>query len=411
MKHIVYLNPNGTLGGAETSLLALLGGIRKAEPDWPLTLILGEDGPLAPKAEALGVEVMLLPFPSGLARLGQASDRRMSLVGSLLSAGGPAVLYARRLARALQKLRPDLIHTNGFKMHVLGSWARPLETPLVWHVHDYMQSRPVMRKTLAWHWRMCTAVIANSRSVADDMKGAINSRVPVATLYNAIDLERFSPDGPAMDLDEFSGMPAAASGVIRVGLAATFAHWKGQKVFLKALALAPANLPLRGYIIGGPIYQTGGSQFSLGELRAEAARLGIQHKVGFTGFVDDAAAAMRALDIVVHASTEPEPFGMVIAEGMACGKPVIFSNAGGALEVAEDGRTGLGHAPGDAAALARSIERLARDADLRGRLGESGRAVAVRRFNQRRLADELVSAYRKFGAEAPAVGSLAAAEL
>ena len=68
---------------------------------------------------------------------------------------------------------------------------------------------------------------------------------------------------------------------------ATFARWKGHRVFLEALALLNPDLPVRGYIIGGPIYQTDGSQWSLAELKQEAERLGLRGKVGFTGFIED----------------------------------------------------------------------------------------------------------------------------
>src|SRR6185295_16036858 len=96
-----------------------------------------------------------------------------------------------------------------------------------------------------------------------------------------------------------------------------------------------SELPFRAYIIGGPIYQTGGSQYSLEELCQEAERLGLSRRVVFTGFAVDPAAALRALDVIVHASTEPEPFGMVIVEGMACGKPVVASESSGAAELFE----------------------------------------------------------------------------
>ena len=62
---------------------------------------------------------------------------------------------------------------------------------------------------------------------------------------------------------------------------------------------------MRGYVIGGALYETEDSQYDLEDLRALAGRLGLAGRVGFTGFVDDAAAAMRALDVVVHASTQP----------------------------------------------------------------------------------------------------------
>jgi glycosyltransferase involved in cell wall biosynthesis len=393
---IAYLNPSGSMGGAETSLVSLLSGIREAEPDWRLTLVLGEEGPLRRNAEALGVEVVIVAFPKPLARLGDAG-RRQPLwfhAFAVFRASLAIARYAGRMAALLRDLRPDLIHTNGFKMHVIGAWARPPRTPVLWHVHDYVRSRPVMGKALRWRRGRCAAAVVNSGSVAEDVRAALGSRVPVVTLYNAIDLQRFSPAGAILDLDRLSGMEPGGTGIIRIGLVATFARWKGHKVFLEALSLLPPSLPVRGYIIGGPIYQTAGSQFSLEELRDEAARLKISHKVGLTGFVDDAAAAMRALDIVVHASTQPEPFGMVIIEGMACEKAVIASEGGGASELFVEGQNAVGHQPGDAAALALQMERLASDEALRRRLGKAGRETTEQLFSRGRLANELLAVYQ-----------------
>ena len=111
--------------------------------------------------------------------------------------------------------------------------------------------------------------------------------------------------------------------------------------------------------------------------------MGLAGKVGFTGFLEDTPAAMRSLDVIVHASTAPEPFGMVIIEGMACGKAVIASQAGGAAELFIDGEDALAHRPGDAAALARQIQRLASDGQLRRRLGDGGRARCRAAFRWR----------------------------
>ena len=69
---IVYLNPCGKLGGAETSLREILASVRASQPEWELWLVLGEDGPLARIARNLGVQVIIRPFPAGLGRLGDA---------------------------------------------------------------------------------------------------------------------------------------------------------------------------------------------------------------------------------------------------------------------------------------------------------------------------------------------------
>ncbi len=129
------------------------------------------------------------------------------------------------------------------------------------------------------------------------------------------------------------------------------------------------------------------------ELKDHSRRLGVAGKVGFTGFLDDTAEAIRSLDIVVHASTQPEPFGMVIVEAMACAKPVIVSQAGGASELFEEERTALGYPPGDATALARQIERLAGNARLRAGLGEAARTAAEQSFRPDRMASEAIRLY------------------
>ena len=406
---IVYLNPCGQMGGAETSLRELLISVRTAKPAWELWLILGEDGPLARIASDLGVRVEVLPFPSSLARLGDAGTGAAAGVASLLMAGVASARYAGRLARVMRHIAPDIIHTNGFKMHVLGCWSRPKTASLVWHIHDYVGARRVMRQLLRWHEARCTAAIANSRDVARDL-GSLMPKLRVHPVYNAVDLARYAPQGDRIDLDRTCGMEPAPVGTVRVGLVGTFARWKGHKVFLEALAQLPREMPVRGYVIGGPIYKTSGSQWTADELREEAARLGLTGRVGFSGLLSDTARAMRALDIVVHASTKPEPFGMVIAEGMACEKAVIASQAGGAAELFSDGLDAVGHPPGDAAALARQIARLVSDDALRRRLGAAGRQTAERLFNRERLTNALLEVYR--GARgAGAVPELAEARL
>ena len=120
---------------------------------------------------------------------------------------------------------------------------------------------------------------------------------------------------------------------------------------------------------------------------------GLDGRVGFTGVVHPADPVMRALDVVVHASTTPEPFGLVIAEAMGCGRAVITSGSGGAGELVRAEENALAHHPGDWRDLARQMERLAMNAPLRLRLGRAAREHAERRFDARRLAGEFAATY------------------
>ncbi len=390
---VVYLNPCGQMGGAEMSLLDLIASVRAAEPSWQLALVLGEGGPLAEKAKAAGVQTIVEPFPRALARLGDSGSGPVLALWSALKAAFGTIRYASKLRRILAELQPDILHTNGFKMHVLAAWARPENTPLIWHVRDYVSTRFLMKRLLRLSAGRCSAAIGNSLSVATDIEKVCGSQLETLCVYNAIDLKRYSPLGEKMDLDALSGLHPAAGGTVRVGLAATLAHWKGHAVFLRALARLPQDVSYRAYVIGGALYQTANSQRTLDELRALAAELGIADKVGFTGYIADTSGAIRALDVLVHASTQPEPFGRVIAEGMACGRAVICSATGGAIELIEEGRNALTHPPGDDETLAARIADLARDPELRARLGRAGRITAERRFERSRLAQEAIPLY------------------
>lgn len=398
---ILYLSACGKLGGAEKSLLDVLASMRSAKPDWPLRLITSENGPLVSQSLALGVPTMIVPFPSALARVGDAGaggtaghqKSRLCFATELLQASPAVMAYERNLRRVINDLDPEVIHANGFKMHLLGLWAKPHHVPIIWHVHDYVSARPMMVHLLRRYSKGCALAVANSQSVAADVQAVCGKSLTVETIYNGVDLKSFSPDGAALDLDALSGLPPATPETIRVGMLATMARWKGQETFLRAMARLPANLPVRGYVVGGALYQTNGSQYSMAELARLANQLGVSHRIGFTGFISQPAAAMRALDVVVHASTQPEPFGLVIAEGMACGRAVIVSDGGGAAELITVGANALSHPPGDDESLARCIMQLATDAKLRASLGQAARSTAKSRFDRTRLATELIPIY------------------
>lgn len=395
---VLFLNPTGRWGGAESSLVDVLASLRQAEPSWALHVVAASEGPLIERAAALGATAEVLPFPPDLARLGErgrtsSTAQSWRFAAEVARVAPSATRYRQALGRAIARFGPDVVHTNGLKMHLLGAWASR-KPPLVWHLHDYLGPRPMTTRLLRWHHARCAAVIANSASVAADARRVLSNGMNVVVVRNAVDLSRFSTSGERADLDRLAGLTPAAPGTVRVGLVATFSRWKGHRTFLDAIARVPPQLPLRAYIIGAAVYHTDRSQYSLDELREAAASLGIADRVGFTGLVPRPETVFRALDVVVHASTAAEPFGLVIAEAMACGRAVIVANAGGAAELVTPGEDALAHAPGDAADLAVQIGKLLTDHELRARLGRMGRRTAERSFDRARLASELVPLYR-----------------
>lgn len=397
---IQYLSSSGELGGAEVCLLDMMASLRRDQPEWQLALIAAQDGPLLQRADEMGVATKILPFPPTLARLGDSKppDGKMARGSSIakLAAGTYAASnYSRKLRCTITEFSPDVLHSNSLKMNVLGVWARPSRVPIVWHLHDYVSSRPIMSKAMRFYGRHCAAMLANSDSVRNDARSVFANHPAIHTLYNGIDTQEFAPEGATVDLDRLCGMQPAAQPVIRVGLLATMAWWKGHKDFIQALALLGDQPPVRGYVIGGPLYRSEGSQVALEELREFAGELRVETQIGFTGFIDRPASAMRALDIVVHASTRPEPFGRVIVEAMACSRPVITTAVGGAAELIDAGCNALTFRMGDSADLAQQITQLAGNAELRKQLGAAGRKTAVEKFDRQRLGSQLAGIYRR----------------
>ncbi|MCE9672342.1 glycosyltransferase family 4 protein [Myxococcus stipitatus] len=406
---ILFLNPVGVLGGAERALLDLMACLRRSAPDMSLHLLAGSTGPLLDEARALGVEARALPLPERLSVLGDSALRGRGVREAWRFARGltpaPALLarYGLALRREVEALRPDVIHSNGIKTHLLSPFTVGLPSKRVWHVHDFLGERPLVRRALAALSRLADTAIANSHAVGDDTR-AVLGRVLIHVVPNGVDVERFRPGpGDASRLDTLAGLPPASAGTPRVGLVATYARWKGHDVFLEAAAeltrLSP-DASVRFYLVGAPLYQTAGSQFSEAELRGLISRQGLTGRVGLVPFQAQPQDIYRALDVFVHASTRREPFGLTIAEALACGRPSIVSRASGAAEALTDGEDALAIPPGDARALARAMHTLLSDAELRARLGSSARRTAVERFSRERYAREICSIYRSLVSEA-----------
>ena len=383
------------MGGAEACLVDALAVVRQARAQWQTVVILAEDGPLAGRSRENGAEVHLLPFPSEIAKLGDSGQKgRASLAWRMAFTAPRAMSYRSALRSLLDQIRADIVHTNGFKMHVLGALAKPKQAATVWHIHDYIGSRAVMARLMRRLASRTDAIITNSQHVADDTRRIVGDGAHIVPVLNVVDLAEFTPDGPSLDLDRLSGLNPSPAGTVRVGLIATLAWWKGHRLFLRGMAALAPEMPVRGYYIGGALYKTQ-SQESLDELRQFARELGVAGCVGFSGVVSEPAAAMRALDVLVHTSTEPEPFGRVLVEAMACGKPVITTGLGGAAEIVSLDDCALTIDPQNPESLADALRKLASDTDLRRRLGQNGQSIARRHFGRERLARELPAVYEE----------------
>jgi len=393
---VLFVNPGAELGGSERSLVDVLASFVAAGMPLEKKLILFEDGEVARRVRALGIEVDVVPLPSALGALGESKASGPAKLDAARAAGRAlvsAVPYALRFRQSVRAFRPDLVHTNGMKAHVLTAAVVP-ELPRVVHLRDFPSDRPVTRRLLPWLGRRAV-VVTNSAAVQADAL-TLAPRLRSRVVYNGIDLDEFRPAPRELDwLARLSGLEPPSEDAVVVGLVASYAWWKGHLTFIEAARQVrhTAERPVRFYVVGGPIYRTQGSEVQRTDLEAALGRAGLERDVGLVPFQHEVARVYRGLDVLVHASERREPFGRTIVEAMASERAVVVARAGGAAELFSEGESGLGFQPGDPAELARAIARLVGDAGERQRMASQARVAAALRFDRRRLSSELAAVY------------------
>jgi glycosyltransferase involved in cell wall biosynthesis len=288
----------------------------------------------------------------------------------------PILRLARRLARIARD--HDLIYANTQKAMIVAALAgRLARRPVIWHLRDILSSDhfgraqrwAAVRLANAWISR----VIANSTATAEAFVAAGGARARVSVVYNGIDAAGFGPTSHERQLRLRDDL-----GLCREPVVAAFGRlspWKGQHVLIEALKLLPG---VHALIVGAALH---GEDAYAEDLRRQAAALDLGERVHFLGFRSDVPDLMRLASVVVHTSVAPEPFGRVLVEGMLAMRPVVATRAGGAVEVIEDGTSGMLVSPADPGALARAVSGLLSAPAEARRIAANGHERARRLFS------------------------------
>jgi glycosyltransferase involved in cell wall biosynthesis len=305
-------------------------------------------------------------------------------------AGGSLLWSAWQLARTVRQTRAEVIQTFTARTHLIGALAGiATRTPVVWRINDDTLYRP-LAALLGRAPRRIISVSAHLRAFyghALRVTDIIPDGIPLPTLTSRDEARR------ALNLPLDSKI---------VALAARMARWKGHAVFLRALrSLVEHDSSITGVILGGyspadnapgPL---GGGEPYRRELDALVNDLHLTDHVIFTGHAPSTLPYFAAADVVAHTSLQPEPFGRVLIEAMAAGRPVVAADAGGPREIVIPNVTGLLTPPGDAEALAGALRTLLNDAALRERMGQAGRARAEQVYSLQRMAHRFMTVWEE----------------
>ena len=299
--------------------------------------------------------------------------------------------YLRELRKLVKKHSINMAHIIFFDSFSAVPWIARLAgiTNIIYEMQNsgVFQATSWRKSLLQLRTRLMTSpttrVIAISEFVKEQLvKGGLAEN-KIVVRYLGVDTERFVPDSSARKYwaSEFNLGPDETV----LSTVSYLRPFKNPQVLVQTCReLARRNVRARLFVAGDGEMLPG--------LKELSRQLGVAERIHWLGNVPDPKSLLQASDIFVLASIG-EAFGLVLAEAMACGVPIVGSRSGSLPEVVDEGRTGLLAAPLDSNSFAESIERLAKDPNLRRKMGSKALEHVRERFTVRKAVEETIRIY------------------
>lgn len=372
--HILQVLPSLGGGGVERGTVDVAAAVVKAGGR---ATVVSAGGPMLRELERAGAKHVTMRVDSKNA---YQIWRNIGPLAELIAREGVDLVHARSRAPAWSARAA----------------ARRAGVPFVTTFHGTYNFKGWLKKRYNAIMASGERVIAISQFIAEHVK--THYRVPaerIAVIHRGVDLDIFSPQAvPVPRILALAQRWRLPDGVPVVMLPGRLTRWKGQTVFLEALARL-GGVECMGVIVGGDQGRTRYRE----ELEERIAALGLETRVRIVGDVNDMAAAFMLADVVVSASTDPEAFGRIVVEAQAMGRPVIASNHGAAPETVLEGVTGWLVPPADPAALAGAIRKvLGLTEEQRHAMAYAAETHARGKFAKNTMCEKTLALYRAVAA-------------
>jgi len=378
MKHVLIIDHSSVLGGAEYSLESLVKGMDSN--CYKYTIVLPGRGPFSDRLENNGIQVDLLKLESW--RWWVRTTRQLLTYFLTLPLQFISLI---RWIFYLNTIKPDIVHFNINRLIEPVIAARILRIPSVMHFRDipsrinsrFILGLPVFYKIM----NFSDVWISNSNSVRDDISPF--GKVPIQVIHNGLDINDF--DIRSTQKCELK-LPKDK---IKIAMLGGINPWKKQKEFIEiAINLLKKRNDILFYVVGNIVVES-----YYWELMKSVNDSGYSMNIIFTGYVQNTAAFLKNIDIMLH--TMPyESFGRVFIEAMAARKPVVAYNSGGASEIVVNGETGILVPNGEIDVMAKAVLSLVDDTDKRKNMGEAGRKRVEEYYSIEKHCEDIANVYQ-----------------
>lgn len=364
-------HPGAELYGSDRIVLESVAALTAT--GWDVTVVLPSDGPLVPLLKETGAQTLIMPIPV-------LRKSKMSVAG-LISLAWETARSTPSILRLLRRYSPDVVYISTVTIPWVAVVAKLLGQPAICHVHEAEDtaSRPI-RIGLSAQLLLSRRVIANSNSCRD----LILRDIPLlghrtSVIYNGVTGPTTEPTPPRQTL----------TGPIRLVLVGRIAPRKGTDVAVEALGiLVRRGLDVTLDLVGGAFADY---EWFEDDLRRVAAGAGVSGRIRRRGVIAQVWDTLDSADIALVPS-RAEPFGNVAVEAQLAARPVVASAVQGLNEIIDDGRNGRLVEPGNAVALADSIQAVIDGWDVARKHAIDARAEALTRFAPERYRTDIADA-------------------
>jgi len=395
---VLFISHEGGLDGAERSLLDLIRGLNRDV--FEILVLVPKAGLLSQELERSGVRFLVGDvrwwFAKGRRRLSEIMDIVLKMPRRV-----------RYILKIIQRERVDLVYAKTVTCIDGPIAGRIAVLPTVWHIHEIISRNVDLKsyvpKVLVRYivGLLADRIIAPSRSVEADMDSMLTRR-KTRVVANGIDARRLLALDPAAAGRDLRARLRIDPGQLVVALVGHFVPIKGQLEFVQAAERVLRQAKNAEFLLVGA-----GNRNYRRQVIAKIEQLGIGSHVRVMGYTNEIEAIMGGIDILACASWV-ESFSRVVGEAMAAGKPVVATRCGGPEEIVVDEETGFLVPVRQPEPMARKLLELLQDADLRARMGKSGRQRVERYFSMRQYVDGIETVLKDL---AGAHGSLAASQI
>jgi len=399
-KRILYIeaNQDGSIGGSHYCLLEIVKHVDK-EKYLPFTYFY-QNNKLVPEFEKYCKVIIgkivepfvikrVLPILHGFCEKYFVLKKILSYLQKLFNFVKCELISYFRILFLLTKYKIDIIHINNAP--VLFQWlvvAKLLRIKCISHLRGNWVATPMQKRMVKYYDR----IISISDSVTTFMK---NQGMPINNLekiYDGIDIDAVSKLA-SRDSAQLKTELNLSSNDFLIGLVGNIKPWKGQHVAIEAMVLLKEKYPDIRLLVVGDVSNLEEDKQYFKKLESLVKKYGLSENVLFLGYRKDIPDIITSINVLIHTSTDPEPLGRVVLEGMLFEKPVIATNHGGPAEILENGITGFLTKPGDEYELSRQIDYIFSNAASAMEMGKQARKELEKKFDIGKNVNEIEGIY------------------